>query len=108
MSDLIRSVHTHTDIIRAVIVTRFFNLEGDIHSPRIGKEGRRLSNLLNSDRRFIAMTNVAVTNRMTGVKDPTTYDFIEVNIESIEFVQPHLEASEVARESKESAQSIIS
>ncbi len=72
-----------------MVVTRYFNLEGSMHFPRLGKEGRRLSNMLNSDRKFIAMTNVKIINRMNGVQDPKVYPFIQVNVESIEFIQPY-------------------
>lgn len=104
VSDLIQSVRTTSEVIRAVVVTRFFNLEGEIHFPRLGKEGRRLSNLLNSDRKFIAMTNVSIVNRMNGAKDPKTYPFIEINVEAIEFIQPYLDEKDVERESIESSQ----
>lgn len=103
MSDLIQSVRSTSDVVRAVVVTRFFNLEGDIHFPRLGKEGRRLSNMLNGDRKFIAMTNVSIVNRMNGAKDPKTYPFIEINLEAIEFIQPYLDEKEVERESNESS-----
>lgn len=72
-----------------MVVTRYFNLEGNMHFPRLGKEGRRLSNMLNSDRKFIAMTNVKIINRMNGLQDPKIYPFIQVNLESIEFIQPY-------------------
>lgn len=72
-----------------MVVTRYFNLEGHLHFPRLGKEGRRLSNMLNSDRKFIAMTNVKIINRLNGAQDPKIYPFIQVNIESVEFIQPY-------------------
>jgi hypothetical protein len=90
----------NADKVRAVVLTRSFNLEGDIHCPRLGKEGRRLSNMLNGDRRFVAMTNVVIVNRATGVKDPKTYPFIQVNMDSVEFVQPYMDEIEVAREAQ--------
>ncbi len=108
MSELIKSVRSSSDVIRAVVVTRFFNLEGSIHFPKLGKEGRRLSNMLNSDRKFIAMTNVSIVNRMNGAKDPKTYPFIEINLEAIEFIQPYLDEKEVEQESRESSPPSIS
>lgn len=108
VSDPIHAVKASADVLRAIVVTRFFNLEGDIHFPRLGKEGRRLSNMLNSDRKFIAMTNVHIINRMNGTKDPKTYPFIEINIEAIEFIQPQMDAKEAEREAKESGQSSMS
>jgi hypothetical protein len=98
LSDAIHSVKATADIVRAVVVTRFFSLEGDIHFPRLGKDGRRLSNMLNSDRKFIAMTQVQITNRVNGSKDPKTYPFIQINIEAIEFIQPYMDEQEAEQE----------
>lgn len=88
MDDLIPNVTKNADVLRTIVVTRHFNLEGNIHFPRLGKEGRRLSNLLNSEKRFIALTQVQVSNRTSQIKDPQIYSFIEVNIEAIEFIYP--------------------
>ncbi|WP_373531043.1 hypothetical protein [Vampirovibrio sp.] len=89
VSDLIRAVQSTSGTVQALVVTRFFNLEGRIHFPKLGKEGRRLSNMLNGTRRFIAMTDVQITHRADGVKDPKIHPFIEINVEAIEFIQPY-------------------
>lgn len=88
MTDLIDAVRAKADVIRAIVVTRSFQLEGDIHCPKLGKEGRRMSNLLNSERNFIALTNVQIINRSNGSKDPKTYSMIQVSLPSIEFIRP--------------------
>lgn len=89
MSDLIQAVRAKTDVIRAVVITRGFQLEGEIHTPKLGKEGRRLSNMLNDpNRKFIVVTNVTIINRATGTKDPKPAAMIEVSIDSIEFIRP--------------------
>jgi hypothetical protein len=100
LSDAIHSVKATADVIRAVVVTRFFNLEGNIHFPRLGKEGRRLSNMLNSDRKFIAMTKVQITNRVNGSRDSKIYPFIQINIEAIEFIQPYMDEQEAEQEAR--------
>lgn len=101
MSDLIRAVRAKADVIRATVLTRSFQLEGDIHCPKLGKEGRRLSNMLNSDRNFIAMTNVTITNRANGGKDPKMYSLIQVSLNAIEFIRPYMDEGEAERESRE-------
>jgi hypothetical protein len=98
--DPVPSQRPTTDKLRAVVMTASFTLEGDLYFPRFGKEGRRLSNMLNSERRFVAMTNVIVLDRATGIRDPKVHPFIQVNMESVEFVQPYMDESEVARESQ--------
>lgn len=101
VSDLIRAVRAKADIIRAVVVTRSFQFEGDIHTPKLGKEGRRLSNMLNSDRNFIAMTNVTIVNRSNGSKDPKPAPLIQVSLNSIEFIRPYLDEEAIEQESRE-------
>jgi hypothetical protein len=85
-----------------MVVTRYFSLEGHIHFPRLGKEGRRLSNMLNSDRKFIAMTHVKIINRLNGTQDPNICPFIQVNVESIEFIQPYEDLESEGREASPS------
>jgi hypothetical protein len=101
VSDLIRAVRAKADVVKATVVTKSFQMEGDIHCPKLGKEGRRLSNMLNSDRNFIAMTNVSILNRANGAKDPKTYPLVQVSLQSIEFVRPYLDEEEAASESRE-------
>ena len=101
VSELIQAVQAKADVIRALVITRSFQLEGNIHCPKLGKEGRRLSNVLNSDRNFIALTGVSIVNRANGSRDPKTYPLIQVNMDAIELIQPYLDESEAHRESRE-------
>jgi hypothetical protein len=89
------ALNPKSDAIRAVVLTRFFKMEGLLHFPRMGKESRRLSNMLNKDRKFLAMTEVSVVQRSQEnfeVLDHNparkTYPLIQVNVGSIEFIQP--------------------
>ena len=91
MSDLLESTQTGTDKTKVTVFTRSFQLEGFMHTPRVGKEGRRLTQSLNTDKAFIAMTDVVVIDRTTGKVDQGIYALLHVNMSSIEFVQPHLD-----------------
>ncbi len=97
-TDLTQFQKPVADKLRVVVSTRSFSLEGFLHFPRLGKEGRRLSNLLNTDRRFMALTNVIVTDRITGAKNPKPYGLLQINMESVEFVQPYMDDKELASE----------
>jgi hypothetical protein len=44
------------------------------------------------------MTQVQITNRVNGSKDPKTYPFIQINIEAIEFIQPYMDEQEAEQE----------
>ena len=92
MSELLESPSTSTsDKTKVTVFTRSFQLEGFMHTPRVGKEGRRLTQTLNTDKAFIAMTDVVVIDRPTGKIDPGTYPVLHVNMNTIEFIQPHLD-----------------
>jgi hypothetical protein len=89
VTDLIRAVQQKTDVVRATVVTRSFQLEGDLHCPKVGKGKRLLTNLLNApERRFVVLTNVSVINRDTGRADPEICPMLQVNIEAIEIIRP--------------------
>ena len=94
MSELINAIRAKTDQLHATVVTRNFQFEGDIHCPKTGKDSRRLSNLLNSDRKFIVMTEAMITNRLNGTKDPNKHPYIQISVEAIEFIKPHLDEGE--------------
>lgn len=77
-----------TEPTKIEIVTATHQMVGYIFLPRAMKENRRLTNLLNGDKRFIALTKVAVTDRLTGHKESKIYPFVQININSIELVKP--------------------
>ncbi len=100
MSDLIQAVRAKADVVRAIVVTRHFRFEGDIHTPKLGKDDRRLSNLLNTERMFIAMTNVKVLNLASGSTDPNLHKLVHINLHAVEYVLPYLDERELEREAQ--------
>ena len=89
MTDLIEAVRAKSDKMKATIVTRTLQLQGYIHTPKIGKESRRLSDTLNNAKNFLALTNVEITNRANGAKDPNRRAFIQISLDAIEYIEPH-------------------
>lgn len=78
----------HTTV-RVTIATATLLMEGDLYLPKTGKDDRRLTALLNSERRFLALTDVMVYDRATNTRVQEKHPFLEVNLNSIEFVKPH-------------------
>jgi hypothetical protein len=98
VSDLIESVQAKSDAIRVVVVTRDYHMEGELHCPRVGREGRRLTNLLNSqERNFLVLTGVQVMERQGG-RTSKSYPLIQVSLNAVEFICPHLDAEEAEQE----------
>lgn len=77
-----------------MVSTPNYVLEGNLFLSRSMKENRRLTNLLNSDRRFLALTDVTMTERKSGETDSKTYPFIQLNLDMVELVKPLSEISE--------------
>ncbi|MEB3285983.1 MAG: hypothetical protein VKJ04_00615 [Vampirovibrionales bacterium] len=90
MSDTGESVWAKSDKKRVTIVTRTFRFEGYLHTPKVGKESRRISELLNADRNFLAITQATVTEIATGNSWGETHEMLQVSLSAIEYVKPHL------------------
>lgn len=91
---LIDAVRAKAEKMRAIVVTRAYQLDGELHMPKMIKEQRRLTTVLNSERKFLAMTNVKVINLLTGKQEAELTPFLQVNVNSIEFVKPYPEEME--------------
>jgi hypothetical protein len=70
------------------IHTRDFRVEGTLYIPKTGKDDRRLTNLLNSDRKFLAISNASVTDMRDPNNFATQYPFLQLNIDTIELIIP--------------------
>jgi hypothetical protein len=77
---------TASEIINVVIQTATFRFEGASHFPFQVKSERRISSLLNSEKRFIALENVTITCFSTGKTE--TVPFIQVNLDQVVYFQP--------------------
>ncbi len=98
-SDMLQKIQNSSDAIRVTVVTHTNQLDGDLHCPRVGKPGRRLSNMLNNkEANFLALTNVQISNQTTGFVDPKIYPLIQVALASIEYISPALDAQEIVEE----------
>ena len=73
------------------VLTPTLVMEGHIYvNPNI-KTARRLTELLNNDKRFLVLSDAKLTYRQNGYTEPEPYPFIEVKVEAIEVVIPLLE-----------------
>jgi len=83
-----------TESVRVMVSTANYILEGNLFLSRSMKENRRLTNLLNSDRRFIALTDVTMTDRKTGQVETKGHSFVQLNLDQVELVKPLSELRE--------------
>ena len=78
-------------IEKVVIITESFEVTGNIYMPKTTKKSRLLSELLNSNRKFIAVKDCTLQSRINGSFEPETLDFMEININSIIILKPYKE-----------------
>lgn len=75
-------------IEKVVIITESYEIIGNIFMPKTTKRSRLLSELLNSNRKFIAIKDCTLQSRINGSFEPETLDFLEININSIILLKP--------------------
>ena len=68
---------------KVVIITDNYEITGNIYMPKSTKKSRLLSELLNGNRKFIAVKDCSLQTKMSGSMEPEYMDFLEININSI-------------------------
>ena len=63
-------------------------IEGYIFMPKIGKRNRILSEVLNSNKNFIAVKNCTMEYKLNPSRNIEQHDFMQVNIASILIMRP--------------------
>ena len=76
-------------IEKVVIITENYEITGNIYMPKTTKKSRLLSELLNSNRKFIAVKDCVLQTKMSGSMEPELLDFLEINISSIILIKPY-------------------
>ena len=73
---------------KVYILTDDFEIKGDIFMPKTGRKNRILSDILNGDRRFVAVKDAVITHRKSHDSKVETSDFIQLNLDSIILIRP--------------------
>ena len=63
-------------------------IRGYVFMPKIGKKNRLLSEILNTNKNFIAVKNCSLEYKLLPNRDVEEYDFLQVNISSILIMRP--------------------
>ena len=66
-------------------------IRGYVFMPKIGKKNRLLSEILNTNKNFIAVKNCSLEYKLLPNRDVEEYDFLQVNISSILIMRPFYE-----------------
>ena len=73
---------------KVYIITEDYEIRGYVFMPKTGRRNRVLSDILNSDRRFVAVKDAEIISRKTSEKKIEANDFIQVNLDSIILIRP--------------------
>lgn len=63
-------------------------IKGYVFMPKIGKKNRLLTEVLNSEKKFIAVKNCVMEYKLNPAKIVEEHDFMQVNIASIMILRP--------------------
>ncbi len=61
---------------------------GYVFMPKIGKKNRLLSEILNTNKNFIAVKNCSLEYKLLPNRNVEEHDFLQVNISSILIMRP--------------------
>lgn len=68
--------------------TAEFIIIGYIFMPKIGKRSRLLTEVLNSNKQFLAVKDCRLESKLNPKKEVEYHDFLQVNISSILIMRP--------------------
>ena len=63
-------------------------IKGYVFMPTLGKKNRLLTEILNSEKKFIAVKNCVMEYKLNPTKAVEEHDFMQVNIASIMILRP--------------------
>ncbi len=73
---------------RIFVITEDYEIKGFVFMPKTGRKNRMLSDILNGERRFVAIKDAEVHCRKSPVESDATYSFIQLNLDSIILIRP--------------------
>lgn len=76
---------------RVLVVTEDYEIKGYVFMPKTGRRNRLLTDILNSQKRFVAIKNCKLKHRNNPNKTPEAHDFIQLNLDSIVLIRPALQ-----------------
>jgi len=73
---------------KIIVITEDYEIKGYVFMPKTGKRNRILSDILNSNKRFVAVKDVEISYRKFPEKKAEKQDFIQINLNSIVLLRP--------------------
>lgn len=73
---------------KVYIETAEYVIKGFIFMPKIGKRARLLSEVLNTNKTFIAVKDCTIESKLNPTREIEKHDFMQVNISTILIMRP--------------------
>ena len=88
MSEDIRELNTSAWRERVYIETAEYVIKGYVFMPKIGKKARLLSDILNTNKSFIAVKDCILESKLNPSRPIEEHDFMQVNVSTILLMRP--------------------
>ena len=76
---------------RVLVITEDYEIKGYVFMPKTGRRNRILTDILNSNKRFVAIKNCKLKHRKASTRVIEAHDFIQLNLNSIVMIRPALQ-----------------
>lgn len=73
---------------RVLVVTKDYEIKGNVFMPKTGRKNRVLSDILNGGKRFVAIKNCEIIHREFPNRKIEHHEFLQLNLNSIILLRP--------------------
>lgn len=73
---------------RILVVTKDYEIKGNVFMPKTGRKNRVLSDILNGGKRFVAIKNCEILHREFPNRKLEHHEFLQLNLNSIILLRP--------------------
>jgi len=73
---------------RILVITKDYEITGNVFMPKTGRKNRILSDILNGGKRFVAIKNCEILHREFPNRRLEHHDFLQLNLNSIILLRP--------------------
>ncbi len=77
---------------KVFVITEDYEIKGYVFMPKTGRKNRVLSDILNGERRFVAIKDAEINCRNSSAEKFDSSNFIQLNLDSIILIKPCLES----------------
>ena len=73
---------------KVLVITKDYEIKGNVFMPKTGRKNRVLSDILNGSKKFVAIKNCELTHRDFPNRKVENHEFLQLNLNSIILLRP--------------------